>query len=67
MRTMGIVRKVEKADITEGSLHSHLQRSVEKTINAGKSNGIECHLCSCHSESDDTSSGTITFSCLSGN
>lgn len=33
-----------------GSLHSHLQRSIEKTINANKSKGMGSHLCPCHSE-----------------
>lgn len=50
MRTMEIVRKPEKADMTEGSLNSHLQRSMEKTINARKSKGMGSHLCPCHSE-----------------
>ena len=50
MRTMGIVRKVEKADMKEGRLHSHLQRSKEKTINARKSKGMGSHFCPCHSE-----------------
>ena len=46
----GNCEKVEKADMTEGSLHSHLQRSMEKTINARKSKGMGSHLCPCLSE-----------------